>query len=102
MLLVWDLNQVNPSIKIENCDGFMPQDRDGSAFPSSCHLQPICNHLQPELTGMVKNHIFSGFTPIFTDFTGVKPPYVGSGTSGKPLPLQSHLKSRGFESLLVH
>jgi hypothetical protein len=27
-------------------DGFLPQDRDGPAFPSSCHLQPfatICN-----------------------------------------------------------
>jgi hypothetical protein len=31
---------------------------------------------------MVKNHIFGGFTLIFMDFMGVKPPYVGSGTSG--------------------
>jgi hypothetical protein len=90
MLLVWDLNQVNPSIKIENCDGFMSQDRDGSAIPSSCHLQPICNHLQPGLSGMVKNRHFDRFSPIFTEFTGVKPPYVGSGTCGKPLPHQSH------------
>ena len=62
----------------------------GPAFPSSCHLQPICNHLQPELSGMVKNQHFDGFSPIFPDFTGVKPPYVGRGTSGLPLPHQSH------------
>jgi hypothetical protein len=90
ILIVRDLNQVNPSIKIENCDGFMPQDRGGPAFPSSCHLQPICNHLQPELSGMVKNRFFKGLTPTFTDLKGLKPPKVGPGTSGKPLPHQSH------------
>lgn len=61
-----------------------------SAFPSSCHLQPICNHLQPELSGMVKNQLLDGFTLIFTDFMRVKPPYVGSGGGGLPLALQSH------------
>jgi hypothetical protein len=84
--MIWDLNQGNPSIKFA-------MDASGQgrpAFPSSCHLQPICNHLQPELSGMVKNHLLDGFTPIFTDFTGVKPPYVGSGGGGLPLPHQSH------------
>ena len=56
-------------------------------------LHAICNHLQPFATravSMVKNQIFDGFTPIFPDFTGVKPPNVGSGGSGLPLPHQSH------------
>jgi hypothetical protein len=83
ILIVRDLNQVNPSIKIENCDGFMPQDRDGSAFPSSCHLQP-------GLSDMVKNRFFMGLTPTFTDLKGLKPPYVGSGGGGLALPHESH------------
>jgi hypothetical protein len=83
ILIVRDLNQVNSSIKIENFDGFMPQDRDGSAFPSSCHLQP-------GLSGVVKKGYFKGFTPIFTDLMGLKPPKVGFAGNGKPLPHQSH------------
>jgi hypothetical protein len=51
---------------------------------------PFATHLQPELSGMVKNYIFSGFTPIFTDFTGVKSPNVGIGGGGMTFPHQSH------------
>jgi hypothetical protein len=27
----------------------------------------VCNHLQPEAIGMVKNQLLGGFTPIFPD-----------------------------------
>jgi hypothetical protein len=50
---------------------FIASGRGRPAFPSSCHLQPICNRLQPELSGMVKIQHFDSFTPIFSDFTGV-------------------------------
>jgi len=36
--LVEDLNQYNPSSA--STDGFLPKDREGAAFPSSCRVQP--------------------------------------------------------------
>jgi len=50
----------------------------------------VCNHLQPGLSGMVKRGYFKGLTPTFPDLKGLKPPKVGRGTSGKPLPHPSH------------
>jgi hypothetical protein len=62
--IFWDLNQSNPSIKIA-----MDVSRQGwSCISFFMPFATVCNHLQPELSGMVKNHIFGGFTPIFTEF----------------------------------
>jgi hypothetical protein len=91
--IVRDLNQVNPSIKIENCDGFCLRTGADLHFLLHAICNPfatVCNHLQPGLAGMVKKGYFKGFTPIITDLTGLKPPKVGLGGNGKPLPLQSH------------
>jgi hypothetical protein len=63
---VWALYQGNPSAGSRKI--FCLRTGLQAAFPSSCHLQPICNRLQPELFSMVKNQLFDGFTPIFTDF----------------------------------
>jgi len=63
--MVWDLNQGNPSFKF-SMDCASGQGRICISF--FMPFTTVCNHLQPELSGMVKNHIFGGFTPIFTDF----------------------------------
>jgi hypothetical protein len=58
--------------------------------------------VQREVLGMVKNRLFDGFTPIFTDFMGIKAPKVGRGAGGQPFPHPSHRRSRGFESRQIH
>jgi hypothetical protein len=63
--MVKDLNQVNPSIKIENYDGFMPKNRDGSAFPSACHLQPFATICNQKHSAWVKIDILTVLPPIF-------------------------------------
>jgi len=62
ILYGWDLNLGNPSIK------FAMDCASEQGFRLYFLLQAICNHLQPERSGMVKNHIFSGFTPNVTEF----------------------------------
>ena len=68
----------------------MPQDRVGLHFL----LHAMCNRVQREVLSMVKNRLLGRFPVIFPDFTGVKTPKVGRGTSGQPLPDESHL---GFQ-----
>jgi hypothetical protein len=61
----WELNQGNPSILIAM------DFASGQGWSCISFFMPfatVCNHLQPELSGMVKNHNFGGFTPIFPDF----------------------------------
>ena len=59
-------------------------------IPFCMPFATVGKQLQPELSGMVNNHLFNGFTPIFTDFTGVKTPKVGCGTSGLTFSRASH------------
>jgi hypothetical protein len=79
-----DLNQGNPSIKIV-MDLFL---KTGSDLHFLLHA--MCNRVQREVLGTVKKRFFDGFCPIFPDLKGVKPPYVGLGGSGQPLPRPSH------------
>jgi hypothetical protein len=66
--MVWNLNQGNPSIK------FAMNYASGQGWICISFLMPfatVCNHLQPELSGMVKNRHFGCFTPIFPDIKGL-------------------------------
>ena len=85
--MVWNLNQGNPSIKFA-MDYASGQGRICLSF--FMPFATVCNHLQPEAFSMVKNRHFGSFIPIFPDLTGLKPPKVSRGTSGKPLPHQLH------------
>jgi hypothetical protein len=60
------------------------QDRDGSAFPSSCRVQPCATPMD----GMENKDNKDNKDippPIYEDNKDVIPPYVGHGSRGRPL-----------------
>ena len=75
-LWIKDMNQYNPSYA--STDAFLPKDREGAAFPSSCRVQPCATPVD----GMENKYYLDTSTPIYGDVEDVIPPYVGYGPCG--------------------
>jgi hypothetical protein len=65
------MNQYNPSYA--STDAFLPKDREGAAFHSSCRVQPCATPVE----GMENKYFLDIQTTTYVHLSNFVPPYVG-------------------------